>query len=174
MKQMRKGDCLLICYLIWYVHMRANPCLCLIWFLRLMPSDTCYVLSFAIIMLNTSLHNPNVRDKPPVERFISMNRGINEGGDLPEELLRVTLLVQWLCVCLCVCVMIDLWSFCQIHSAQRRAFPPLFRFMYFYFSPPPVCRTFTTASKMSPSKSQRTTGTIWRTRSSTPIEKAGS
>lgn len=47
------------------------------------------MLSFAIIMLNTSLHNPNVRDKPPVERFISMNRGINEGGDLPEELLRV-------------------------------------------------------------------------------------
>lgn len=48
-------------------------------------------------MLNTSLHNPNVRDKPPVERFISMNRGINEGGDLPEELLRVramTLLVR--------------------------------------------------------------------------------
>ncbi|TSL82556.1 Cytohesin-2 [Bagarius yarrelli] len=35
-----------------------------------------------------SLHNPNVRDKPTVERFISMNRGINEGGDLPEELLR--------------------------------------------------------------------------------------
>nr|XP_046210551.1 cytohesin-3-like isoform X3 [Oncorhynchus gorbuscha] len=51
-------------------------------------TDTCYVLSFAIIMLNTSLHNPNVRDKPSVERFISMNRGINEGGDLPEELLR--------------------------------------------------------------------------------------
>nr|XP_028562698.1 cytohesin-3 isoform X1 [Podarcis muralis] len=39
-------------------------------------------------MLNTSLHNHNVRDKPTVERFISMNRGINEGGDLPEELLR--------------------------------------------------------------------------------------
>ncbi|KTG36946.1 hypothetical protein cypCar_00029569 [Cyprinus carpio] len=51
-------------------------------------TDTCYVLSFAIIMLNTSLHNPNVRDKPAVERFISMNRGINDGGDLPEELLR--------------------------------------------------------------------------------------
>lgn len=40
-------------------------------------------------MLNTSLHNPNVRDKPTVERFITMNRGINDGGDLPEELLRV-------------------------------------------------------------------------------------
>lgn len=53
-------------------------------------SDTCYVLSFAIIMLNTSLHNPNVKDKPTVERFIAMNRGINDGGDLPEELLRVS------------------------------------------------------------------------------------
>lgn len=52
-------------------------------------ADTCYVLSFAVIMLNTSLHNPNVRDKPGLERFVAMNRGINEGGDLPEELLRV-------------------------------------------------------------------------------------
>lgn len=52
-------------------------------------ADTCYILSFAIIMLNTSLHNPNVKDKPAVERFISMNRGINDGGDLPEDLLRV-------------------------------------------------------------------------------------
>ncbi|NWH71775.1 CYH2 protein, partial [Piaya cayana] len=50
--------------------------------------DTCYVLSFAVIMLNTSLHNPNVRDKPSAERFVAMNRGINDGGDLPEELLR--------------------------------------------------------------------------------------
>ncbi|KAA0725014.1 SEC7 and coiled-coil domain-containing protein 1 [Triplophysa tibetana] len=51
-------------------------------------TDTCYVLSFAIIMLNTSLHNPNVKDKPSAERFICMNRGINDGGDLPEDLLR--------------------------------------------------------------------------------------
>ncbi|CAH1794414.1 unnamed protein product [Owenia fusiformis] len=50
-------------------------------------TDTCYVLSFAIIMLNTSLHNPSVKDKPSVERFIAMNRGINDGGDLPPELL---------------------------------------------------------------------------------------
>lgn len=53
------------------------------------PTDTCYVLSFSIIMLNTSLHNPNVRDKPPFERFVSMNRGINGGSDLPEDQLRV-------------------------------------------------------------------------------------
>lgn len=60
-------------------------------------SDTCYVLSFAIIMLNTSLHNPSVRDKPSVECFIKMNRGINEGGDLPQELLEV--LEPTLCLC---------------------------------------------------------------------------
>ncbi|KAM7381364.1 hypothetical protein PAMA_012282 [Pampus argenteus] len=51
-------------------------------------TDTCYVLSFAVIMLNTSLHNPNVKDKPTVQRFTAMNRGINDGGDLPEDLLR--------------------------------------------------------------------------------------
>lgn len=50
-------------------------------------TDTCYVLSFAIIMLNTSLHNPSVKEKPTVDRFISMNRGINDGTDLPEQLL---------------------------------------------------------------------------------------
>ncbi|KAG9263884.1 cytohesin-4 isoform X1 [Astyanax mexicanus] len=49
--------------------------------------DTCYILSFSIIMLNTSLHNPNVKDKPSLERFISMNRSINNGGDLPSDLL---------------------------------------------------------------------------------------
>ncbi|XP_059204016.1 cytohesin-2-like isoform X2 [Centropristis striata] len=50
-------------------------------------TDTCYILSFAIIMLNTSLHNPNVKDKPSLQRFVSMNRGINNGEDLPTELL---------------------------------------------------------------------------------------
>lgn len=58
-------------------------CFCLVF------TDTCYVLSFAVIMLNTSLHNPNVKDKPTVQRFTAMNRGINDGGDLPEDLLRV-------------------------------------------------------------------------------------
>ena len=77
----------------------SGPRLC--WALAVLPwtflivslllLDTCYVLSFAIIMLNTSLHNPNVKDKPTVERFIAMNRGINDGGDLPEELLRVSM-----------------------------------------------------------------------------------
>ncbi|KAH9415543.1 Cytohesin-1 [Dermatophagoides pteronyssinus] len=50
-------------------------------------TDTCFVLSFSIIMLNTSLHNPNVKEKMTADKFIQMNRGINNGGDLPKELL---------------------------------------------------------------------------------------
>merc|ERR1712203_268193 len=33
------------------------------------------------------LHNPSVKDKPSVEQFITMNRGINDGENLPRELL---------------------------------------------------------------------------------------
>ena len=51
-------------------------------------TDTCFVLSFAVIMLNTSLHNPSVREKPSLEKFISLNRSINNGKDLPHELLE--------------------------------------------------------------------------------------
>lgn len=36
----------------------------------------------------SSLHNPSVKDKPSVEHFIKMNRGINDGKDLPRELLE--------------------------------------------------------------------------------------
>ncbi|XP_029410966.1 cytohesin-4 isoform X2 [Nannospalax galili] len=64
----------------------ARYCLCNPGVFR--STDTCYVLSFSVIMLNTGLHNPNVRDRPPFERFVSMNRGINDGSDLPEEQLR--------------------------------------------------------------------------------------
>lgn len=50
--------------------------------------DTCYVLAFSTIMLNTALHNPNVRNKQTLESFITMNRGIDQGNDLPSEMLE--------------------------------------------------------------------------------------
>ncbi|KAL5473939.1 hypothetical protein EMCRGX_G028508 [Ephydatia muelleri] len=50
-------------------------------------TDTCYILSFAIIMLNTTLHNANVKFKTSVDQFISMNRDIDAGKELPPELL---------------------------------------------------------------------------------------
>lgn len=55
-------------------------------------TDTAYILSYSIIMLHTSLYNPSVKDKPDVARFITMNRGINNGGDLPKEFLSVNLI----------------------------------------------------------------------------------
>lgn len=51
-------------------------------------TDACFVLSFAVIMLNTSLHNPSVKEKPNLERFISLNSSINKGRDLPRQLLE--------------------------------------------------------------------------------------
>eukprot|EP00039_Didymoeca_costata_P012167 m.174173 g.174173 ORF g.174173 m.174173 type:complete len:419 (+) comp15404_c0_seq4:1224-2480(+) len=49
--------------------------------------DACFILSFATIMLNTTLHNPSVAKKQTMEEFINMNRGINNGGDLDKGLL---------------------------------------------------------------------------------------
>ena len=50
-------------------------------------TDTCYLLSFSIIMLNTALHNPNVKKKITCEQFVAQNRGINSGKDLPRDIL---------------------------------------------------------------------------------------
>merc|ERR1711936_1235207 len=49
--------------------------------------DTCFILSFSIIMLNTALHNPNAKIKITSEQFIKQNRGINSGKDLPSDML---------------------------------------------------------------------------------------
>jgi len=40
-------------------------------------------------MLNTDLHNPAVKNKITKQQFFRNNRGINNGGDLPESFLGV-------------------------------------------------------------------------------------
>ncbi|XP_068111121.1 cytohesin-4-like [Hyperolius riggenbachi] len=50
-------------------------------------ADSCYIVSFSLIILNTSLHNPSVKDKPDLQQFISIHKGIHPGGDLPTDLL---------------------------------------------------------------------------------------
>ena len=52
-------------------------------------ADTAFVLAFSLIMLNTDLHNPNVKHRMTKAGFIKNNRGINNGNDLPEEFLTV-------------------------------------------------------------------------------------
>lgn len=132
------------------VFIKYWQCLC--------STDTCYILSFSIIMLNTSLHNPNVRDKPTVERFISMNRGINEGGDLPEELLKVKLRRV---------TMIRIQKYeCDLNP---HVFLIQLVFLYALFS----YRIYMKALKMSHSKSLKMMAMIWHTHSSIQTEKVG-
>jgi brefeldin A-inhibited guanine nucleotide-exchange protein len=52
-------------------------------------ADTAFILAFSIIMLNTDLHNPAIKEERRMtkEGFIRNNRGICDGQDLPEELL---------------------------------------------------------------------------------------
>ncbi|KAM9324498.1 cytohesin-4-like [Gastrophryne carolinensis] len=50
-------------------------------------ADSCYIVSFSLIILNTSLHNPSVKTKPDLQQFISIHKGVHPGGDLQTELL---------------------------------------------------------------------------------------
>lgn len=52
-------------------------------------ADVAFILSFSIIMLQTDLHNPAIKEERRMtkEGFIRNNRGICDGQDLPEEML---------------------------------------------------------------------------------------
>ena len=52
-------------------------------------ADVAFILAFSIIMLNTDLHNPAIKEERRMTRegFIRNNRGICDGQDLPDELL---------------------------------------------------------------------------------------
>ncbi|KAG8077740.1 hypothetical protein GUJ93_ZPchr0007g6421 [Zizania palustris] len=49
--------------------------------------DAAFILCYSLIMLNTDLHNPQVKKKMSEEDFIRNNRAINSGKDLPREYL---------------------------------------------------------------------------------------
>lgn len=52
-------------------------------------ADAAFILSFSIIMLNTDLHNPAIKEERRMTKdgFIRNNRGICDGQDLPQEML---------------------------------------------------------------------------------------
>lgn len=52
-------------------------------------ADVAFILAFSIIMLNTDLHNPAIKEdrRMTKEGFIRNNRGICDGQDLPSEFL---------------------------------------------------------------------------------------
>ncbi|ETW03596.1 hypothetical protein H310_05005 [Aphanomyces invadans] len=52
-------------------------------------SDTIMILAYSIIMLNTDLHNPQVKkNKMSKDQFVKNNRGIDNGNDVPKSLLE--------------------------------------------------------------------------------------
>eukprot|EP00756_Hemistasia_phaeocysticola_P044533 Hpha_TRINITY_DN18338_c0_g1::TRINITY_DN18338_c0_g1_i1::g.158210::m.158210/K18442/ARFGEF, BIG; brefeldin A-inhibited guanine nucleotide-exchange protein len=48
---------------------------------------TAFILSFSVIMLNTDASNQSIQEKMTKVEFIRNNRGIDDGKDLPEQLL---------------------------------------------------------------------------------------
>ncbi|PKI83678.1 guanine nucleotide exchange protein for ADP-robosylation factor [Malassezia vespertilionis] len=50
-------------------------------------ADTVYVLAYSVIMLNTDAHNPQVKHRMTLQEFIKNNAGIDDGNNLPEDLL---------------------------------------------------------------------------------------
>ncbi|KAL8279121.1 hypothetical protein RQP46_008377 [Phenoliferia psychrophenolica] len=50
-------------------------------------ADTAYILAFSVILLNTDAHNPQVKKPMSKQEFVKNNRGIDDGKDLPEDLL---------------------------------------------------------------------------------------
>ncbi|RHY18989.1 hypothetical protein DYB25_006548 [Aphanomyces astaci] len=52
-------------------------------------SDTIMILAYSIIMLNTDLHNPQVKkNKMSKDQFVKNNRGIDNGNDVPKAILE--------------------------------------------------------------------------------------
>lgn len=50
-------------------------------------ADTAYVLSYSLIMLNTDLHSSQIKNKMTLQEFLENNAGIDNGKDLPEEVM---------------------------------------------------------------------------------------
>jgi len=52
-------------------------------------ADAAFILAFSVIMLNTDLHNPAIKEERRMTRagFVRNNSGICDGQDLPEEFL---------------------------------------------------------------------------------------
>ncbi|KAH9997514.1 Sec7-like domain protein [Russula vinacea] len=50
--------------------------------------DAVYVLAYSVIMLNTDLHNPQVRKRMSVEDYQRNLRGVNDGSDFSSEYLQ--------------------------------------------------------------------------------------
>jgi len=52
-------------------------------------AEICYILSFATIMLQTTLHNPQAKNiTMTIDDFLKITKGIDNGKDLDEQFIR--------------------------------------------------------------------------------------
>lgn len=51
-------------------------------------ADAAYVLAYSVILLNTDLHSPQIKVRMTLDNFIMNNAGIDDGKDLPREMLE--------------------------------------------------------------------------------------
>lgn len=52
-------------------------------------ADAAYVLAYSVIMLNTDLHSPQIKNRMTLDSFVANNAGIDDGKDLPRDFLAV-------------------------------------------------------------------------------------
>ena len=55
---------------------------------RFSSADAAYMLCFGIMMLQTDLHNPSIKNKMPVSRFVAMYKEVTEGTNLDAAYLE--------------------------------------------------------------------------------------
>jgi brefeldin A-inhibited guanine nucleotide-exchange protein len=75
----QKIDRLMLKFAQRYLH--NNP-------LSFSSADTAYILSYSTIMLNTDMYNPQVKNRMTIEGFVKNNSGIDNGKDLPLEMVE--------------------------------------------------------------------------------------
>ncbi|KAK2467063.1 hypothetical protein APHAL10511_001321 [Amanita phalloides] len=56
--------------------------------LEIQSEDAVYVLAYSVIMLNTDLHNPQIRKRMTIEDYTRNLRGVNNGSDFSPEFLQ--------------------------------------------------------------------------------------
>lgn len=47
-------------------------------------AETVYVLAFSVLMLHTDAHHPTIKKHMTLPEFITNNKGIDQGRDLPD------------------------------------------------------------------------------------------
>lgn len=51
-------------------------------------AEAAYVLSYSVILLNTDLHSPQIKNRMTLDNFIMNNSGIDDGKDIPRDYLE--------------------------------------------------------------------------------------